>query len=95
MITRAEVEHIAKLARLALREEEVERMTLELGAMLAYVQQLGELDTSGVEPTAQVMADRPPLRADEPRPGLQREPVLGQSPNSSHDGFAVPAFVDD
>lgn len=95
MITRSEVEHIAALARLALPEEDLERMTRELGAILQYVQQLEELDTTGIEPTAQVLTDLWVPRPDDPRPGLVREAVLEQSPSSAHDGFDVPAFVDE
>ncbi|HKZ72047.1 MAG TPA: Asp-tRNA(Asn)/Glu-tRNA(Gln) amidotransferase subunit GatC, partial [Nitrospirota bacterium] len=54
-ITRKEVEHVAKLARLALREEEVEQLTRQLSDILTYVEKLNELDTRNVEPTSHVL----------------------------------------
>lgn len=64
-ITRDQVAHIAKLARLKLTDEETEKMTKELGAILTYVEKLGEVDTTGVEPTAQVTGLENVFRKDE------------------------------
>jgi len=94
-ITRDEVLTIARLAHLDLSPDEVERMTRELGGILAYVKQLEEVDTAGVPPTAHVQIERLPLRPDEPVPSLPRELALREAPEVTQDGFAVPAFVDE
>lgn len=94
-ITREQVIHVARLARLALSDDEIGRMTSELGDILGYVEQLGELDTTGVEPTAQVGVRGLSLRDDVPHEGLDRAAVLGEAPSADHDGFVVPAFLDE
>jgi aspartyl-tRNA(Asn)/glutamyl-tRNA(Gln) amidotransferase subunit C len=94
-LTEADVQHVAKLARLELEPQEIERMAAELSAIVGYVQKLSELDTSDVPPTAQMHVDRLVLRDDEPRPSLARDEVLGDAPRVAFDGFAVPGFVDD
>jgi aspartyl-tRNA(Asn)/glutamyl-tRNA(Gln) amidotransferase subunit C len=94
-LTEADVQHVAKLARLELEPQEIERMAVELSAIVGYVQKLSEVDTSGVPPTSEVHVDRLALRSDEPRPSLAREEALGEAPRVAHDGFAVPGFVDD
>ncbi len=94
-ISREQVLHVARLARLALSDDDIDRMTGELGAILEYVKVLGEVDTSAVEPTAQVGAPSLQLRADEPARGVERETVLAQSPSAAHDGFAVPGFLEE
>src|SRR5512143_1711227 len=94
-ITAEEVRRIARLSHLDLTVEEVERLTHELGGILAYVKQLEELDTSAVPPTAHVQIDRAPLRADDPESSLPRDLALREAPKVAADGFAVPAFVDE
>lgn len=94
-ITRDQVLHVARLARLDLDEADVERMTTELGAILQYVERLAEVDTSAVQPTAQVGVERSPLRDDAHAAGLPREQVLAEAPGTAHDGFAVPGFLDE
>jgi aspartyl-tRNA(Asn)/glutamyl-tRNA(Gln) amidotransferase subunit C len=94
-LTEADVLHVAKLARLELREDEVPRMHAELSAIVAYVQKLGELDTRDVPPTAQVQVDRMPLRADEPGGSLDHDLALREAPRTSQDGFAVPAVMEE
>ena len=69
-------------------------MAAELSAIVGYVQQLSELDTTDVPPTAQVV-DRLPLRRDQSVPSLSHEDALGGAPRVEHDGFAVPGFVED
>ncbi len=90
-----DVRKVARLARLELRPDEVVRMASELSAIVGYVQQLRELDTSDVPPTAHVRLARAPLRKDAPRPGLPHDEALAEAPRVAHDGFAVPGFVDD
>jgi aspartyl-tRNA(Asn)/glutamyl-tRNA(Gln) amidotransferase subunit C len=94
-ITRDDVLHVSKLARVRLEEHEIEAMIHDLGRIIAYVELLAELDTDGVEPTAQVAVDRAPPRDDVVRPSLDTETSLSQAPRRMNDGFAVPTFVDE
>ncbi len=94
-ITRDNVLHVAKLARLELSETEIDKMQRDLDGILEYVNQLAELDTSNVAATTQVAVVSAPFRKDEPHVSLTHELALGQAPRSSSDGFAVPAFVDE
>lgn len=95
MIDRDEVLHVARLARLALSEEEIESMSRELSAVLEHVARIGELDLDEVAPTSHVIGDdiptHPGLRPDEPRPCLPREVALAQAPAVADDGFLVPS----
>lgn len=93
-LTREAAAHVARLARLELDDDELGRMTAELDKILAYVQQLREVDTEGVEPTTSVHVPSAPLRDDEARPGLDRDEVLGQAPRAVEGGFGVPGFVE-
>ena len=95
MITRDDVLHVARLARLELAEPEVERMIQDLGKILEYVAQLNELDTSAVAPTSHVAVETMPFRRDEVVAGLAFETALAEAPRQSDGGFAVPAFVDE
>jgi aspartyl-tRNA(Asn)/glutamyl-tRNA(Gln) amidotransferase subunit C len=91
MIDRDQVLHVARLARLRLSDEEVERMTGELSQILEHVEQMDRLDLEGVEPTSHVVELQNVLREDVPRPSLPRELALGQAPDASQDGFRVPS----
>ena len=91
MIERAEVEAVARLARLELSDEELEPMARELSAVLDHIATIAELDLSGVAPTSHVVDVTGALRPDEPRPCLPREVVLAQAPVVSADGFLVPS----
>jgi aspartyl-tRNA(Asn)/glutamyl-tRNA(Gln) amidotransferase subunit C len=91
MIDREQVLHVAKLARLKLTEDEVERMSGELSAILEHVDNINELDLEGVEPTAHVVPLENVLRADEPRPSLSRERALESAPDADETGFRVPS----
>lgn len=94
-ITRENVLHVAKLARLELSEQEIDHMQRDLDGILEYVNQLSQLDTSSVPATAQVAVVAAPFRGDKPHQSLPHELALSQAPRSSSDGFAVPAFVDE
>ena len=94
-ITADEVRRIAHLAQLDVSPDELDRLTRELGRILAYVKQLEEVDTTSVEPTAHVLVDRLPLRGDDPETSLPREVALREAPRVAMEGFAVPAFVDE
>ncbi len=91
MIDRAQVLHVARLARLELSEEEVQRMIPELSKVLEHVDRIGELDLEGVPPTTHVVEVTNALRADEPRPSLPRDVVLGAAPAMQDGGFLVPS----
>ncbi len=91
MISPEDVSYVARLARLRLSEEEQERMTRELQAVLGYVEHMNELDLEGVEPTARVVDLVNVLREDEPRPSLPREVALSNAPDEVDGGFGVPA----
>ena len=82
---------MAALARLALREEELEPMARELSAVLDHVAKIGELDLGDVQPTSHVVEVTGRLRPDEPRPCLPREVALEQAPAVSGGGFVVPS----
>lgn len=91
MIEREQVLHVAKLARLRLSEEEVERMVGELSGILGHVDRIGNLDLEGVEPTSHVVALENVLRADEPRPSWPRDVVLEPAPEPQDGAFRVPS----
>jgi aspartyl-tRNA(Asn)/glutamyl-tRNA(Gln) amidotransferase subunit C len=91
MIDREQVLHVARLARLRLTDEEVERMPADLSKILEHVEKMNELDLDGVEPTAHVVPVDNVLRADEPRPSLPRERALEGAPDVADGGFRVPS----
>ena len=90
-IDRAEVLHVARLARLALSEDEIELMARELSAVLDHVARIKQLDLEGVAPSTHVVEVTGALRPDEPVPSLPREVVLSQAPEVSGEGFLVPS----
>jgi aspartyl-tRNA(Asn)/glutamyl-tRNA(Gln) amidotransferase subunit C len=91
VIERDEVLHVARLARLALSEDEIGPMARELSAVLDHIAKISELDLTDVPPTSHVVEVTGALRADEPRPCLPREVVLAQAPDVRGDGFLVPS----
>jgi aspartyl-tRNA(Asn)/glutamyl-tRNA(Gln) amidotransferase subunit C len=91
VIDRDQVLHVARLARLSLSDEEVERMSTELSAILDHIEKIGELDLEGVPPTSHVVPVTNALRADEPRPSWPREEMLAAAPAVADDGFEVPS----
>ena len=91
MIDRKQVLHVARLARLHLSEQELERMASELSSILDHIEKIGELELEGVEPTAHAVPVENVLRADEPRPSWPREHVLEQAPDAAEGGFRVPS----
>jgi aspartyl-tRNA(Asn)/glutamyl-tRNA(Gln) amidotransferase subunit C len=93
-IDRAQIEHVAELSSLTLTAEEADRMTREIDAIVRYVDELNELDTENVEPTASVLLSPSAWRADEVIPSLSQEEALSQAPRTSQGGFAVPTFVE-
>jgi aspartyl-tRNA(Asn)/glutamyl-tRNA(Gln) amidotransferase subunit C len=91
MIDRDQVLHVARLSRLALSDEELERMPAELSKILEHVEKMSELDLDGVEPTSHVVELQNVLRDDEPRPCLPRERALEGAPDVAEGGFRVPS----
>ena len=92
-LSRQAVEKVSLLARLRLSDEELDRMTVQLGQIVDYMALLNELNTDGVEPMAHAIEVTNVFRADEARPSLPREEVLANAP--SHDGecYLVPAVL--
>jgi aspartyl-tRNA(Asn)/glutamyl-tRNA(Gln) amidotransferase subunit C len=91
VITRDEVLHVARLARLALSEEEIEPMARELSAVLDHIATISELDLDHVAPTSHVVEMTGALREDVPVPSLAREQALSQAPATGELGFLVPS----
>lgn len=90
MIDREQVLHVARLARLQLTEQEVDRMAGEMSTILEHVETMNELDLEGVEPTSHVVELQNVLREDVPRDCLPRERALEQAPDAADGGFRVP-----
>ena len=90
MISRQEVEHVARLARLRFDGEELARLQQELGRIIDYVQRLSELDLSGLPATSHAVALKNVLRADEPVPGLSQAEATANGPDVERGQFAVP-----
>ena len=92
MLSRDQVLHVARLARLELTDEEVERMAGELSKVLDHIEKISELgDLADVEPTSHVVNVENVLRDDEPRPSLPAEAALASAPDPVEDGFRVPS----
>jgi aspartyl-tRNA(Asn)/glutamyl-tRNA(Gln) amidotransferase subunit C len=94
-LTIADVERIAALARIALTPDETELYTGQLAAILAYVDELRALDTSGVPPTSHALSARSPLREDEPRASLPRDEAVAAAPDPARASglFRVPRVI--
>ena len=93
-LTRADVEHVAMLARLALTDDEIEHFTAQLEAILDHAAQIAALDTHDVAPTAHPLAVVNVLRADDVRPSLPRDEVLAMAPEVEDGRFRVPRILD-
>ncbi len=101
-VTVADVERVAALAHLQLASEEVEPMRRDLNAILGYVAELNQLDTTGIEPLAQASermdgqasAGHSALRPDLPAPSLARAVVMAQAPESDGVFFKVPKVIE-
>ena len=92
MLSRDQVLHVARLARLELSEPEVERMAGELSKVLDHIETIEQLgDLEGVAPTSHVVDVENALRADEPRPSLPPEVALAAAPDPGLGGFRVPS----
>jgi aspartyl-tRNA(Asn)/glutamyl-tRNA(Gln) amidotransferase subunit C len=91
VIDREQVLHVARLARLRLTDDEVERMSRELSGVLEHVERMNRLDIEGVEPTSHVVDLENVLRADEPRPSWPKEEILQPAPDPAQGAFRVPS----
>ena len=91
MIDRDQVLHVARLARLKLTDDEVERMSSELSAVLDHIENISQLDLDGVEPTTHVVELENVLREDVPRPSWPRDRMLAEAPDVAAGGFRVPS----
>ena len=89
-----QVRHIAKLARIAMSDEELERLVPELNNILGWVEQLGEVDTDGVEPLTAVIPNTLRLREDAVTDGGYPDKVLSNAPERIGDFYAVPKVVE-
>lgn len=93
-ITEAEVRHISHLSRLNPSDAEVHQFSEQLSAILTYMEQLNEVDTQNVAPTAHALQLSNVLREDEPRPGLTNEQALKNAPQRDGPFFGVPKVLE-
>jgi aspartyl-tRNA(Asn)/glutamyl-tRNA(Gln) amidotransferase subunit C len=93
-ITKQEVEHVARLARLELSEQDKEKLTEQLSNILTYVEQLNELDTTGVAPTSHVLDISNVMRSDTPEEGLTQERALANAPDKAAGHYKVPKIIE-
>lgn len=93
-ISREEVEHVARLARLSLQSEELESMTGQMDAILGYVDKLNELDTEGIEPTSHAVPMENAFRADEVKPSIGIERAQQNAPEKDGSCFKVPKVIE-
>jgi aspartyl-tRNA(Asn)/glutamyl-tRNA(Gln) amidotransferase subunit C len=89
-----QVRHVARLARLALGDDEIERLVPELNNILGWVEQLGEVDIDGVEPLTAVIENPLRLRDDVVDDGDIRDDILKNAPDAQHGFFAVPKVIE-
>ncbi len=94
VISREEVEHVAGLARLGLTDDEIDRMQTQLSRILEAIEQLRDVDTSAVGPTAQVIALENVMREDVARPGLSHEAALANAPQREGPFLRVPTVLE-
>jgi aspartyl-tRNA(Asn)/glutamyl-tRNA(Gln) amidotransferase subunit C len=93
-IDTATVRHIAKLARIAVSDSEVEALVPELNNIIGWIEQLGEVDVSGIEPMTAVIPNKLRLREDVVTDGGIRDDVLANAPVAEHGFFAVPKVIE-
>jgi aspartyl-tRNA(Asn)/glutamyl-tRNA(Gln) amidotransferase subunit C len=95
MITREDVEHVARLARLELNDDELERMREQLNAILGYIDKLRELDVTNVEPTSHAVPLVNVMREDEVVPCFPQDQMLANAPDRVGELFRVPRIIED
>ena len=89
-----QVRHIARLARIKMSDEEIEALAPELSNILGWIEQLGEVNTDGVEPLTAVIDNKLRLRDDVVSDGNCRDEVLANAPGAEHGFFAVPKVIE-
>ncbi len=94
-ISREDVQHVARLARLELAATELVRMQSELNNILAYIDKLRAVDTAGVEPTSHAVPLTNVMREDEPRPSFPLADMLANAPEAAGDFFRVPRIIEE
>ena len=92
-ISRDEVAHLARLARLALSEDELDHYADQLDAILTHVSQIQAVDVTGVDPTGNPLKDVNVFRPDTVEPGLTQQQALDQAPKAAEGRFAVPRIL--
>lgn len=93
-ISRDQVRHVAHLARLYVTDDEAEKMTRHLSDIISYAEQLNELDTENVEPTAHVLDMKNVMRKDEPKEWISKEDALKNAPDQQDGQFRVPSILE-
>ncbi len=94
-LDREQVEHVARLARLELTDDEAQRYAHQLSDILTHMETLAELDTAGVEPTSHVLPLGNVMREDEPGESLSLEEALANAPDVDRGCFRVPRIVEE
>lgn len=92
-LSEADVRHVALLARLALTDEQVATLRVELDSILGHIDELQRLDLEDVEPTSHAIPMRNSTRKDEVRPGLSRDLALLNAPEAENGAFVIPRIV--
>ena len=92
-VTRKDVEHIAELARLKFKDEELENFTSQLNEILEYMEKLNELDTDNVEPLSHPVEAQNVFREDGVKPSVKREDALKNAPEKDDEFFKVPKVI--
>jgi len=95
VISRDDVVHVARLARLALTDAELETMREQLNAILSHIDALRGVDTAGIEPTSHAVPQFNVMRDDDPRPCLSVEEMLANAPDRAGDFFRVPRIIEE
>lgn len=93
-ISKEQVQHVAKLARLNLTEEETNHMLKDMEAIINFADQLNEADMSAVSPTAFIIPNQNVFREDEVVPSMDRDLILANAPRSERGCFSVPKIVE-
>ena len=93
-ITKKEIEHVAKLARISFSEEEKEKFTNEFSGILEFVDKLNEINTDGIEPTAHVLPVQNVFREDIIEQSMDRDKALQNAPSKEAGCFSVPKVVE-
>jgi aspartyl-tRNA(Asn)/glutamyl-tRNA(Gln) amidotransferase subunit C len=93
-VSTEQVRHIAKLARIAMSDEEIGRLAPELNNILGWVEQLAEVNTDGIEPLTAVIDQKLRLRDDAVTEGNIRDEILANAPEAQHGFFAVPKVIE-